>query len=112
MQHEKEWSGDNRVFRGYYKGTGKKTCTNGNSKPLSWDAAIGCGGDFGARLNSGYIDISFDDSDMSETFLNIADNQNWRCLVLRNPSSRHIHTLNIPGSGYHQSAIGYRQTGL
>ena len=93
MQHEKDWSGENRVFRGYYKGTGKKTYTNGNSKPLSWDAAIECGGDFGARLNSGYIDISFDDSDMSETFLNIADNQNWRCLVLRNPSSRHIHTF-------------------
>ena len=45
---------------------------------------------FGAILNNGYIDISFDSKDMYERFLEMAEANEWRCLAL--PSSKGGHT--------------------
>lgn len=47
---------------------------------------------FGAVLNPGWVDISFDDPEMSDAFLDIADAMEWKCLVLENPDNHHIHT--------------------
>lgn len=39
------------------------------------------------------IDISFDDAEMGVRFLDMAADNGWRCLVLKNPSNDHIHTF-------------------
>lgn len=48
---------------------------------------------FGTVLKDGMIDISFDDAEMSEKFLEMAKANAWRCLVLKNPTNGHLHTF-------------------
>lgn len=91
-----KWQGNDRVFRTYLKGGGKdgKRCTDrhkGISHVRNWKDASQFE-DFGAVLQDGFIDISFDDKDMSSAFLDIAEQQQWKCLALENPSNGHLHT--------------------
>ena len=90
------WTGNNRIFRTYLKGGGKdgKRCVDrhkGISSVRTWENAsqFDC---FGGVLQEGFIDISFDDKDMSEHFLNMAESKQWRCLALMNPANGHLHT--------------------
>ena len=90
------WTGNNRIFRTYLKGGGKdgKRCVDrhkGISQVRTFENAsqFDC---FGAVCKEGFIDISFDDAEMSEAFLNMAEQQGWKCLALMNPANNHLHT--------------------
>lgn len=48
---------------------------------------------YGGLLADGYIDISFDSVEMSETFYDMCENNDWNCLILENPSNGHIHSF-------------------
>lgn len=87
-----EWNGNSRIFSGYYRGSGKKTSEKIKDMPgHSFEEVCGAKS-FGAKLKPDIVDISFDDKEMSQRFLDIADSQNWRCLALENSGNGHIHT--------------------
>ena len=48
---------------------------------------------FGALLQQGIIDISFDTDDLSQMFWEMAESNGWKCLILENPSNGHIHSF-------------------
>ena len=90
-----QWTGS-RIFRTYLKGGGKdgKACVDrhkGVANVRTFENAAQFDS-FGAVLQEGFIDISFDDSDMSDAFLDMAEAMQWKCLVLENPVNHHIHT--------------------
>ena len=90
------WKGNNRIFRTYLKGGGKdgKRCVDrhkGIGQVRTFEDASQFA-NFGAVCNEGYIDISFDDAEMSEAFLNMAKQNQWRCMCLENPVNHHLHT--------------------
>lgn len=92
------WSGNNNIFRTYLKGKSEgdgKGCADphkGITSVRTWDEcqAFDC---FGAVLNEGWIDISFDSAEMGGKFLDMADRNDWRCLAIENPENHHIHTF-------------------
>ncbi len=47
----------------------------------------------GTVLNDGFIDISFDLKELSDAFWNMAEVNNWECLILENPKNGHIHSI-------------------
>lgn len=47
---------------------------------------------YGAILNDGFVDISFDSPELSDAFMNMCEAAQWNCLVLENPDNGHIHT--------------------
>ena len=91
-----KWNGNGKVFKTYVNGDGKHPAAGvkvkGKEHILTYTEATknDC---FGAILNSGIIDISFDDVEMGAKFLDMAKANNWRCLVLENPDNGHIHTF-------------------
>ena len=96
MTEGDEWRGST-VFRTYLKGGGKdgKACSDrhkGIPHVRSFEDAsqFQC---FGAALQEGFVDISFDDADMGEAFLRMAEAMDWKCLVLQNPANGHVHTF-------------------
>lgn len=81
------------VFRTYVKGSGKRSVEkHKNIKHVRTFEDASQFESFGAVLNDGFIDISFDSEDMSERFLDMADANDWKCLVLRNPINGHVHS--------------------
>lgn len=91
-----EWHGNERIFKTYVNGAGddgKRTAikVKGKEHILTFDEAqnYDC---FGAILNDGFIDISFDDVEMGVKFLDMAKANDWHCMVLINPDNNHIHT--------------------
>ena len=87
-----EWSGNSRIFSGYYRGSAKRPSEKIKDTPGHSFEEVKIQRSFGAKLQPGIVDISFDDKEMSQRFLDIADSQNWRCLALENPTNGHIHT--------------------
>lgn len=89
-----EWKGNEEIFRTYAKGSGKKCVEThvGVNYLHGWDD-VQRYSSFGGILFPNIIDISFDDEKMSDTFLDIAEVRQWRCLVLENPETKHIHTF-------------------
>lgn len=91
-----EWNGNGKVFQTYVNGNGKHPAAGVRMKEKSHILTFteakrhDC---FGAKLNDGMIDISFDNADMGAKFLDMARTNNWRCLVLENPDNGHIHTF-------------------
>ena len=91
-----KWNGNGKAFKTYVNGDGKHPAAGvkvkGKNHILTYAEAAknDC---FGAILNSGIIDISFDDAEMGAKFLDMAKANNWRCLVLENPNNGHIHTF-------------------
>lgn len=90
------WTGNSEVFRGYVTGSpdgdGKKPAMKVKGKNLlSWEAVQKepC---FGAILNDGVVDISFDSDELSSKFWDMAEANNWNCLILENPANGHIHS--------------------
>ena len=47
---------------------------------------------FGAILNHDFVDISFDTDELSQKFWDMAEKNNWNCLILENPENGHIHS--------------------
>ena len=93
-----DWNGNSKVFRTYVKGR-----DDGDSKRPDAQRIKGVEhiltfkeasqyDSFGAVMCSGFIDISFDNKEMSERFLKMAEKNDWRCLVLGDPERGHYHT--------------------
>lgn len=84
------------VFRTYVEGDGKSpakgTRLKGKKKILSFEEASRHQS-FGALLQQGIIDISFDTDDLSQMFWEMAESNGWKCLILENPSNGHIHSF-------------------
>lgn len=93
-----EWKGNSEVFRAYFHGKIDKK--SGDSIPAekvkdkpghSWNEV--CNDDnFGAVMNEGIIDCSFDSKEASDCFWEMADKNNWETLILENPNNNHIHS--------------------
>ena len=87
-----DWKGNELVFRGYANGDGKKPSMKVKDKDLlKWEQVQKCKS-FGAILNKGFVDISFDTDELSQKFWDMAEKNNWNCLILENPSNGHIHS--------------------
>lgn len=87
-----DWKGNSMVFKGYATGTGKKaTMKVKDVQLLSWDDVQG-NQSFGAILNQDFVDISFDTDELSQKFWDMAEKNNWNCLILENPENGHIHS--------------------
>ena len=85
------WLGNDAIFKTYVEGRGKKPVEKVKGRDHISDFAEVCGKDsFGAILNPGYIDISFDTKELWETFLDMAEANEWRCLCL--PSTKGGHS--------------------
>lgn len=94
METTKTWNGNNAVFKTYLKGNGK-VCLDPHKgvdfvksfqEVQQFDS-------FGAVMNPGYIDISFDSDGISDKFWNMAKDNNWNCLILENLENGHIHSF-------------------
>lgn len=89
------WSGNDKIFKTYVRGkpsgSGKRPAerVKGRDHISDFHEVESCDC-FGAILQPGIIDISFDDKDMYATFLQMARDNGWRCLAL--PSSKGGHT--------------------
>lgn len=87
-----EWKGNSVVFKGYATGDGKNPTMKVKGKNLlSWEQ-VRKNHSFGAILNDNFVDISFDSDEMSQKFWDMAEKNNWNCLILENPSNGHIHS--------------------
>ena len=90
-----KWTGNQDIFKTYVKGRssgdGKKPAEKVKGRDHISDFSEVCDEDcFGAILNNGYVDISFDTKEMYESFLKMAEANEWRCLAL--PSAKGGHT--------------------
>lgn len=80
------------MFKGYATGIDKKPSMKVKDKDLlEWEQVKGCKS-FGAILNQGFVDISFDSDELSQKFWDMAEKNNWNCLILENPTNGHIHS--------------------
>lgn len=82
-------------FRGYTFGNNKGSTEKhkGVDRLRTLEEIQSSGRDGGGILTPGFIDISFDDPAMSAAVLAIAETLDWRCSILENPTSKHIHTF-------------------
>ncbi len=90
-----QWNGNDVIFRGYFFGKGKAPERGSRIKGEAGYsfAEVGETDCFGAVMREGFIDISFDDPAMSKKFLEMAEENQWLCMVLKNPDNGHIHTF-------------------
>lgn len=81
------------VFRTYLKGNGKKSAEKhkGIEQVRTFEDASQFKS-YGAILNDGFVDISFDSPELADSFMNMCEAAQWNCLVLENPDNKHIHT--------------------
>lgn len=84
---------NDKVFRTYLKGNGKKSAEKhkGIDQVRTFEDASQFKS-YGAILNDGFVDISFDSPELSDAFMNMCEAARWNCLVLENPDNKHIHT--------------------
>lgn len=84
---------NNMVFRTYLKGNGKKSAEKhkGIEQVRTFEDASQFKS-YGAILNDGFVDISFDSPELADSFMNMCEAAQWNCLVLENPDNKHIHT--------------------
>lgn len=84
---------NDKVFRTYLKGNGKKSAEKhkGIDQVRTFEDASQFKS-YGAILNDGFVDISFDSPELSDAFMNMCESAQWNCLVLENPDNKHIHT--------------------
>ena len=72
------WTGNNTAFRTYIKGKDKASAEahKGKDHVRTFEDASQFPS-FGAALNDGFVDISFDTEELSNKFLDIADKHGW-----------------------------------
>ena len=84
------------IFRTYVEGSGKSPSKGqtlkGKKKVCEYEKVLNMGS-FGGLLRQGMIDISFDSDDLSQSFWDMAEENNWSCLIMENPSNGHIHSF-------------------
>ena len=83
------WEGDKRVFRTYIKGKDKKSTESHKNLPGRTFEDASQFDSFGAELNEGFVDISFDTKEEFEAFLDMADKNKWCCLALESQHGGH-----------------------
>ena len=93
-----EWNGNPEAFRTYFHGMLDK---KGECVPA--EKVKGMPGhlfeevcndeNFGAILNEEMLDISFDSKELSDAFWDMAEANNWNCLIFENPKNQHIHSI-------------------
>lgn len=92
------WNGNAEAFKTYFHGRMDKS---GSSVPKEkikgvpghpWDEVCN-DRDFGAVLNDGFIDISFDSPELSDAFWDMARENSWDCLIFENLENGHIHSI-------------------
>ena len=90
------WEGNSQVFRGYVKGNpegdGKSPASKVKGKNLQKWSVVKDESCFGGILNEGIVDISFDSDELSQKFWEMAEQNNWNCLILENQKNGHIHS--------------------
>lgn len=88
-----EWKGNDIAFKGYVIGKGKQAIMKvKNVQLLSWDA-VQIYRSFGTILNQYFVDISFDTNERSQKFWDMAEKNNWKCLIFENLENGHIHSI-------------------
>lgn len=88
-----EWKGNDIAFKGYVIGKGKQAIMKvKNVQLLSWDA-VQRYRSFGTILNQYFVDISFDTNERSQKFWDMAEKNNWKCLIFENLENGHIHSI-------------------
>lgn len=85
------------IFRTYLKGQGKSPVVPKGTRLkgktfLTYDEAQE-NDSFGGLLQEGVIDISFDSDDLSQMFWDMAEENDWKCHIIENPSNGHIHSF-------------------
>lgn len=85
------WKGNDEVFKGYATGNGKRPTMKVKGDLLSWDEVVN-NESFGGILNDDYVDISFDSAELSDKFWDMAEANDWNCLILENTTNGHIHS--------------------
>lgn len=91
------WMGNKTVFRTYFHGKVDKDGTTSPAEKVkgmpghAWNEVCN-DNSFGAVLNDGYVDISFDSDELSQAFWDMAEQNDWKCLILENPENGHIHS--------------------
>ena len=93
---EELWKGNSTIFRGYVKGEGKKSVESHKGKELRSFESASVFDSFGAELNEGFIDISFDTKEEFEAFLNMAEENEWCCLAIQSEHGGHSFWKNTP----------------
>lgn len=90
------WKGNDQVFRGYVRGNpdgdGKSPASKVKGKNLQKWSEVKDESCFGGILNEGIVDISFDSDELSQKFWEMAEKNNWNCLILENQKNGHIHS--------------------
>ena len=88
-----EWKGNDIAFKGYVIGKEKQAIMKvKNVQLLSWDA-VQRYRSFGTILNQYFVDISFDTNERSQKFWDMAEKNNWKCLIFENLENGHIHSI-------------------
>ena len=94
-----EWNGNDAIFRGYFfgddngEGDGKRPrkgekIKGAPGRPFDEVEGSSC---FGAALRDDIVDISFDSTDMLDAFLDIAEEKDWKCMVLKSKKGGHTY---------------------
>lgn len=96
---EEVWNGNSQVFRTYVetrkntKGEISPICKVKGVKHISTlDEVKNCNS-YSALLNRGFVDISFDTDELSQKFWEMAEQNDWNCLIQENPVNGHIHSF-------------------
>ena len=93
------WGGNSQVFKGFAKGEGKQPAQSMSDDRLISFEDASKNHSFGGKLKEGFVDISFDSDEVSQKFWDMAEQNNWNCLILENPLNGHIHSYwKIPES--------------
>lgn len=92
------WNGNPEAFRAYFHGMLDK-----DGKCIPAEKVKGMPGhsfeevcndeNLGAILNEGMLDISFDSKELSDAFWDMAEANDWNCLIFENPKNQQIHSI-------------------
>lgn len=80
-------------FKGFVKGKGKKPIQKVDLEHLLTFDEVKNEKSFGAILQDGLVDTSFDSDELSQKYWDMSDENDWNSLILENPSNGHIHSI-------------------
>lgn len=88
-----ELKNPNLFFKGFAKGKGKQPIQKIDPEHLlTFDEIKDCDS-YGAILQDGLVDTSFDSDELSQKYWDMSDENDWNSLILENPSNGHIHSI-------------------
>lgn len=98
-QRRKGWKvlGYEVMFRTFLKGSGKSPSvpkgTKLKGKTFQTLEQVQDQKSYGGLLQKGFIDISFDTDELSQSFWEMAEGNDWNCAILENPDNGHLHSF-------------------